>query len=244
MARKARILSPINSYTIMLKAYDDISFNEHDFNLFLETVSNYSQILNYKFLAYNLSNKVLTFVLYDCDTALDIIMRKICVSYVRKYNLYNCHQGKVFKDRFLSVPAQNIKSVWDMVYDVHNLGNEINSKHNYFNNSYISINTVKQFYGTEQNFVNAVINRNASNEPIILDKVLNYKKLADSELSSYIIKQYNLKPTELKSLPEHKLTLIISEIISKTKASCRQIARITSLPLRKLWKLGKGAKNE
>ena len=244
MARKARILSPINSYTIMLKAYDDVSFNEHDFQLFLETVNNYSQILNYKFLAYNLSEKVLTFVLYDCDTALDIIMRKICVSYVKKYNLYNLRQGKVFKDRFLSVPAQTIKDVWDMVYDVHSLNDNVNSKHDYFFNKYLSLNTVKQFYGTEKNFINAVINRNASNEPLILTKVLNNKKMADYELASYITKQFNLNPADLKALPEKKLTLIINEIVSKTKASARQIARITSLPLRKLWQVTKGAKNE
>ena len=125
MARKARVLSPINSYTILLKAYDDVSFSNHDLTMFLETVSKYSNTLNYKFLAYDLNEKVLTFVLYDCDTALDTIMRKICVSFVSRFNLFNLRSGKVFKDRFLSVPANSIKDVWDMVYDVHKLGSNL-----------------------------------------------------------------------------------------------------------------------
>ena len=59
MARKARVLSPINSYTILLKAYDDVSFSNHDLTMFLDTVSKYSNTLNYKFLAYDLNEKVL-----------------------------------------------------------------------------------------------------------------------------------------------------------------------------------------
>lgn len=244
MARKARVLSPINSYTIMLKAHDDISFSNHDLTMFLETVNKYSNILNYKFLAYDLNEKILTFVLYDCDTPLDTIMRKICVSFVSRYNLFNLKHGKVFKDRFLSVPAESIKNVWDMVYDVHKLGSKVSSKQNYFNNPYVSISTVKQFYGTEQNFVSAVINRSETNKPLVLDKIISNKKMADSELCDYIIKQYNLSPTQLTNLPEGKLKTIINEIVKATKASARQIARISSLPLRLLWKVTKGAQNE
>ena len=244
MARKARVLSPINSYTILLKAYDDVSFSNHDLTMFLDTVSKYSNTLNYKFLAYDLNEKVLTFVFYDCDTALYTIMRKICVSFVSRFNLFNLRSGKVFKDRFLSVPANSIKDVWDMVYDVHKLGSNLSSKQNYFSNKYVSVNTVKQFYGTEQNFVSAVINRSELEKPLALDKILTNKKLADSDLQEYIIKQYNLTPNQLTTLPENKLTQILKEITLKTKASARQIARITSLPLRLLWKVTKGVQND
>lgn len=228
----------------MLKAHDDVCFTDCDLNLFLNTVSKYNQILNYKFLAYDLNEKVLTMVLYDCDTPLDTIMRKICVSFVNKFNLTHNHFGKVFKDRFLSVPADSIKTVWDMVYDVHKLGSKISSKQNYFLNHYVSLNTVKQFFGTEKNFVNAVINRTNTQAPLVLDKMLSHKKLADSDLKDYIIKQYNLSPNELTKLPEGKLAKIVGEIVSKTKASARQIARISSLPLRLLWRVIKGANYE
>ena len=43
MARKARLLSEINSYTIMLKADEDLQFNSHAKTLFLETVKRKSE---------------------------------------------------------------------------------------------------------------------------------------------------------------------------------------------------------
>ena len=49
---------------------------------------------------------------------------------------------------------------------------------------------------------------------------------------------------DIKNLPKGKLKTLISEIILKTSASCRQIARITSLPLRMLWNLNKKNKTE
>ncbi len=236
MARKARLISEINSYTIILKAKEEIVFNDHDKQLFLETVFKYSSILNYKFLAYNLSNTLLTFVLYDCDTAIDTAMRKIVVSFVSKYNLYHNRSGKVFKDRFVSLPAHSIKDVWDMVFDVHNLeNNNFNSVNNYFENPYLNLECAKQFYGSKQNFEIAVINRN--NPETLKTKIIK-TKIKDAELVAYITKE--LMPIEdIKNLPKGKLKTLISEIILKTSASCRQIARITSLPLRMLWNLNK-----
>ena len=236
MARTARQISEINSYTIILKANIDIQFNSHDKDLFLDIVSKYSPILNYKFLAYNLSDTVLTFVVYDSDTAIDIVMRKIMVSFVSKFNLYHNHKGKVFKDRFLSLPAHSVKDVWDMVYDVHNLSScEYNSVNNYYDNQYINIQCVKQFYGSEENFNKAVINRN---NPESLKSKIVKTKINDAELVAYITKEV-MPIEELKKLPKNKLTTLLKDIIDKTSASARQIARITSFPLRMLWNLGK-----
>ena len=244
MARKARVISSINSYTIILKANDGVSFCNHDLIMFLETVSKYSKILDYKFLAYDLNSKFLTFVLYNCNTAIDTVMRKICVSFVNKFNLFNNHKGKVFKNRYLSIPAENIKQVWDMVYDVNNLNSDINSKQNVFTTPFLSVKTLKQYYLTEQNFVNTVINTDKNNKPIVLNRVVANKKFDDNELYSFICNNYNLNPAELKNLPESKLRKIITEIVVATKASARQIARISSLPLRLLWKVTKGVNNE
>lgn len=243
MARKARLLSEINSYTILLKAKDEIQFNSHDKSLFLETVQKYSSVLNYKFLAYNLNNSLLTFILYDCDTAIDIAMRKIVVSFVSKFNLYHNRSGKVFKERFVSLPAHSIKDVWDMVFDVHNLNennNEFNSAVNYFENAYLNLECAKQFYGSKENFNIAVLNRN--NAETLKNKIVK-NKIKDAELISFINKE--IMPIEnLKELPKSKLNVLLNEIISKTSASARQIARITSLPLRLLWSLGKKKEDE
>ncbi len=236
MARAARLISEINSYTIILKANNDIQFNSHDKEVFLDTINKYNQVLEYKFLAYNLTDTVLTFVIYDCDTPIDTVMRKIVVSFVSKYNLYHNHSGKVFKTRFVSLPAHSVKDVWDMVYDVHNLGDsQYNSALDYYNNKYINLECAKQFYGNKSNFEKAVINR--SNVDTLKSKIVK-TKINDAELISYITKE--VMPIEdLKKLEKNKLATLLTDIISKTSASCRQIARITSFPLRMLWNLGK-----
>ncbi len=241
MARKARLISEINSYTIILKASDDILFNDHDKQLFLETIKKYSNVLSYKFVAYNLNDNLLTFVLYDCDTPIDTTMRKIVVSFVSKFNLYHARQGKVFKGRFISLPAHSIKDVWDMVYDVHNLSSsKFNSAINYFENEFLNLECAKQFYGSENNFNVAVINRN--NTDSLKSKIVK-SKIKDTELVSYITREV-MPIEELKTLPKSKLKRLVTEIISKTSASCRQIARITSLPLRMLWNLNKKNKTK
>lgn len=241
MPRKAREISEINSYTIILKANDNLQFNSHDKELFLETLKKYSNVLNYKFIAYNLSDSLLTFVLYDCDTAIDTTMRKIVVSFVSKFNLYNNRSGKVFKGRFLSLPAHSVKEVWDMVYDVHSIQNlEFNSLVNYFKNPYLNLECAKQFFKTEKNFNVAVINRNNKNS--LKTKIVK-TKINDAELINYITHEV-MPIEELKSLPKSKLNVYLTQIIKKTSASARQIARITSLPLRMLWNLVKTNKEE
>ena len=236
MARKARLISEINSYTILLKANTDIKFNSHDKQLFLETIKKYNDVLSYKFLAYNLTDEILSFVLYDCDTAIDTTMRKIVVSFVSKYNLFHNRNGKVFKDRFVSLPAHSVKDVWDMVYDVHNLSNsEFNSVNDYFSNDYLNLECAKQFYGSKENFEVAVINRN---NPETLKSKIVKTKIKDVDLLNYITQEI-MPINELTALPQNKLKTLLNEIIQKTSASARQIARITSLPLRLLWKLTK-----
>lgn len=236
MARKARLLSEINSYTILLKANENIQFNSHDKQLFLETIQKYSPVLNYKFLAYNLTDEILSFVIYDCDTSIDTTMRKIVVSFVSKFNLYHNRSGKVFKDRFVSLPAHSVKDVWDMVYDVHNLSKtEFNSSNNYFEDKYLNLECAKQFYGSKHNFNVAVINRN--NPEALKNKIVK-TKIKDADLVAYITQEI-MPLNELTTLPQGKLKTLLLEIISKTSASARQIARITSLPLRMLWNLTK-----
>ncbi len=236
MARKARLLSDINSYTILLKADSTIQFNSHDKQLFLETVQKYSPVLNYKFLAYNLTDNILSFILFDCKTSLETTMRKIVVSFVSKFNLYHNRSGKIFKDRFTSLPANTTQEVWDMVYNIHNLNNsEFNSSNNYFNNPYINSDYAKEFFGSLDNFNNSF---NKTNNSEKLKALVVKNKLQDAELINFITNE--IMPIEdLKNLEQGKLKKLLLKIIQKTSASARQIARVTSLPLRMLWKLTK-----
>lgn len=234
MARKARLLSEINSYTIMLKADETLQFNSHDKQLFLETVQKYSPVLNYKFLAYNLTDNILSFVLYNCQTQLETTMRKIVISFVSKFNLYHNRTGKVFKDRFTSFPANTVNDVWDMVYNVHDLAKtDFNSANDYFNDKYINTECAKQYFDSVEN-LNNIFKNNKNIEP--LKTMVAKSKIKDAELINFIT--HEIMPIEeLQNLEQSKLKKLLLKIIKTTSASARQIARVTSLPLRMLWKL-------
>ena len=234
MARKARLLSEINSYTIMLKADETLQFNSHDKQLFLETVQKYAPVLNYKFLAYNLTDNILSFVLYNCQTQLETTMRKIVISFVSKFNLYHNRTGKVFKDRFTSFPANTVNDVWDMVYNVHDLAKtDFNSANDYFNDKYINTECAKQYFDSVEN-LNNVFKNNKNIEP--LKTMVAKSKIKDAELINFIT--HEIMPIEeLQNLEQSKLKKLLLKIIKTTSASARQIARVTSLPLRMLWKL-------
>jgi len=69
--------------------------------------------------------------------------------------------------------------------------------------------------------------------------VITLRKFDDEEISDYIYTRYNIKATEVHNLTKEKLQDLLVDIMSVTKASARQIARITTLPLRLLWGVAK-----
>ncbi len=239
MARKPRELSIINSYAICFNASEGINFTSQDKQSFLQDIAEIKQG-NFELLAYNLKDKAFYLFAFDIKMDIDILLRKICVKYAKQYNRQHKRHGKVFGDRASTTPAQNYEDVISLVLRVHEL-NELNptkycSYKKYFEDAFIDSAFILERFGSQEEFFAYSKNKNNMSAESL------QKKLTDNELEKYIQDTYKLDGEKIKTLSENKLNKLITNIITITKASARQISRVTCLPLRYLWKLGKQEK--
>lgn len=237
MARKARKISPINGYTIALKLNDDIILDEYDQNMFLSLLCKYKD-LGYKVLAYNLTKDTLYVVLSEVKDNLELVMRKITVSFVSKYNTYHKHKGSILKDRFTSIAAETYDQLWDMVFDMHNMPGEKNSNTNYMQNDIVDIDMAIARFGSINDFL-TMQDARIKNSPIRLLSSMS-GRMQDSELVEYFYEKYGICPTELKYMEKNVVNSILTDILKYTKASVRQIGRVTTMSLKFLWNFSKG----
>lgn len=236
MSRKARELSIINSYVICFNARDNLQFDIGDKRNFLTLLTEIKKD-NFELLAYNLKDKAFYIFAFDIKNSIDILLRKIAVKFAKSYNQRHCRSGKVFADRAVTSPAQNYDDVVSMILRIHEL-NDIQptkfcSFKKYFEDSNIDANFVLEKFGSQEEFYNySKSSSNMSTESL-------QKKLTDDELEEYILNTYKLDSEEIKKLSTHKKENFVTSLIKLTKASARQISRVTCLPLRFLWDLCK-----
>ncbi len=102
---------------------------------------------------------------------------------------------------------------------------------NYLENPYVDLSF---YYANFQSYDEFV-----SRCQVYTTKNKNRRRLSDEELKQLLETTYKIDIMELYKLPKSKLIRILYDVMKVTKASARQIARITTLPLRFLWGLGK-----
>lgn len=230
MARKAREKSELGIYLVNLKGVEDVAFNNDDKINFLNIL--YKNKTN--LLGYTLLNNSFLFVVKEDDRTLDTLLRTSIIKYVKKFNKKYDRQGKVFQGRYISFAAHTMIEVWNFVANVHKLAfinsESISSSNNYFENNYVNSNYSLKFFDSKADFIDTCNNINTSASSV---------KLSDEEIKNYIIKTFQIHPHNISKMPETLIDSTLSEIFKVTKASARQIARITSLPLRLLWNIAK-----
>ncbi len=232
MARKARAKSSVGYYYIRLKAADEIEFNHEDGMIFLRCLKHYS---GFELLCYLLTSKNFSFVIHEGDLHLEQMMRKVLGKFIRAYKKEHSAIQEIFKDRYYSEPADNIEQVFSFIGKIHNLGDSFHSllcsMPDYLENPYVD----RTFY---HRYCQGIDDFQARCQAYIM-KNKNHRRLSDEELKTLLEKTYQISIMEIYKLPKSKLIRILDEVMRVTKVSARQIARITTLPLRFLWDLGK-----
>ena len=144
-----------------------------------------------------------------------------------------------YYSRYTSFPANNVEDVWNFISNTHFMAllnkSVFSSAKDYFNNAYVDSKCALTYFPSKKIF-DEKCNKQAFTESKI--------KLNDEELTQYITNIFNIQPQNISKVPQSTLDNIIYEIVKGTKASARQIARITSLPLRMLWKIVKNLKSK
>ena len=216
-----------------LKAAENVNFDTEDKLSFLNNFSKNHISL----LAYTMHSNSFMFVLKVLSGSLENVLRNTTIKFAKSYNAAYNRKGKVFTGRYASVPAKNDEEVLNFIVDVHSAAlcsrDVITSKSDYFTNKFIDNDYITKTY-SKQNIDTIVYNKAGSLKQTI--------KMSDEEVSNYIINNFKIKPENLSKISKNVLDNVLSHIFSTTKASVRQVARITSLPLRMLWSFAKGLK--
>ena len=232
MARAARVYSKLNIYTIVLRGKADVFSSPSRKSMFLCSVADHKQDVS--IYAYAITNTDAYMVVSLHDQTISQFVKRITVSFARKYNLrYGI--GNVFYDRYLSSALEDSDSVLTNIKNVNNiaLGDNagrgyISSYTDYFNDAIIDTS----FVLSHPEFNIKTVDDN-------LENMLYTRKLSDYEVADYIYSKYKIRANEMRNLSKDTLTNILSELMRVTKVSARQVARVTTVPVRFIWALKK-----
>ena len=233
MARTAREKSEIGIYMVNIKAVCDIEFDTNDRIDFLNTLLKNDTFL----LSYTMLNNSFLFVIKEDERAIDTIIKKSVIKFVKKYNKVHNREGKVFAGRFASYACHTMQDVWKYIGNVHTMArfhtDAISSNKDYFENKYIRSEYSLRFFDSRADFFSTCT---------IEADLENNLKLTDEEITNYILNTFRIQPHKISTLPDSIIESTVLDIYKMTKASARQLARITSLPLRMLWGVAKKVK--
>ncbi len=81
--------------------------DKEDYARFVQTLQKYKEISGYKIYAYCLMGNHLHLLLMEGKEPLEIVMRRICSSYVLWYNKKYDRVGYLFQDRYKSEPVED-----------------------------------------------------------------------------------------------------------------------------------------
>lgn len=105
MARKARVKSSTGKYIILLRGIEDSVFHlKKSKDLFYDTAKEYlgENMLGIRFFA----DRVVILV-KESDKGISMDLKPVLIKFARAYNKDRYVQGKVFADRFKSLPVEN-----------------------------------------------------------------------------------------------------------------------------------------
>lgn len=109
MPRQARKRSESGIYHIILRGINkQVIFEEdEDYKRFIETIKKYKTVSGYTIYAYCLMSNHVHLLIKVGQEDLDLILKRIAVSYVYWYNWKYGRTGHLFQDRFKSEPVDS-----------------------------------------------------------------------------------------------------------------------------------------
>lgn len=105
MARKGRETSSLGIYHIILRGNSELFLSENDYKEFLLLLKKYFYGDN-RIYAYSLDKNKIHLVIFTENTV-SSVLKPLCTSYARYINRTHNKTGKLFYDRFLSIPIES-----------------------------------------------------------------------------------------------------------------------------------------
>lgn len=242
MARKKRLTSENGLYTVILRT-KNLCFKEEKIkHIFFDTLRTCLSKDDSKILCYAVGNKDAYLIVKEGEGGLGNFVKKICVSFVHKYKKLFKSVSSVFYDRYLSEPITTDASLLENIVKIHSLkdkttptGEKLNfvtSFENYFGDDIVSSDYVLEKFSRNQ--------FDEAHQHIVENKrYMLVEKLTDKQVADYIYYTYGIKASDMEKISKPLLNEILTSVVGITKASARQIGRVTKISLRYLWGLFK-----
>lgn len=130
MARTGRIKSENGVYHVLLRGVDKLFIKDSDYAEFRLKMQEYFGKKT-KLLAYLLLPNRVHLLVDEADGTLSGAIKPLCTSYARYFNREYNTEGKLFYDRFKSVPAENYEQISDTVAFFNAVGTAFAAKENF-----------------------------------------------------------------------------------------------------------------
>lgn len=242
MARTKRKTSELGLYTVVLRT-KKLCFKSDDAKcIFFDTLKAVKEKDDAKVLCYAIGNKDAYLVVKENAGGLSNFVKKLCISFTSKFKKHHKSVSSVFYDRYLSEPINNESDLMDSIVNIHLLKdkkdargkslNFVSSFDGYFENPLIDSDEILTFTSKED-----FLSRH--NAPKKAEQFMVVEKLTDKQIADYIFYTYNIRATELNKINKPLLNEMLTQVVNITKASARQIGRVTQISLRHLWGLFK-----
>ena len=232
MARRARQKSEVDTYLIILKGDTELVFDDEDKSNLLGTAVDCFSCDNNKVLAYSFDDYDFRFVVHEGGDIAKTI-KQICISFASFYNKKRNRQGGVFRDRYESICAQNEKDMLYMISAVHycTQNEKFNSRTDYFANQFVASKVVLKKFIIKKRCMEHLKQLKASEEvQTLINKIAT--KYDDEDIAQLVEKEFETTIEELALLPNEDKRSVIEKIFEITRASTRQIVKVTGLPFR------------
>ena len=119
MARKGRIISDTGMYHIILRGNDGLFFQDEDYDVFLKTLSLYTKTKNAELYAYSLEKNKVHLAFY-VPQDISLLLKPLCTSYARYINKVHKRDGKLFYDRYISIPINSDAELLELTTFISN----------------------------------------------------------------------------------------------------------------------------
>lgn len=132
MARKGRIKSSLGIYHAVLRGQKNLFFDDKDYLAFINTLRHYFLNTDSLLYAYSLEKNKVHLVFFTPGEISDV-MKPLLTSYARYINRTYNKKGKLFYDRYISEPIEDVDLLTKAIIFVNEQNAVITSKEEYLN---------------------------------------------------------------------------------------------------------------
>lgn len=122
MARAGRQKSESGVYHILLRGVDKLFLNNEDYSEFLERLSRQFSDNDVRLLAFLLLPNRVQLLIDAGDKSPSLAVKPLCTGYARYFNRTYKADGRLFYDRFKSVPCETADEIADTAAFFHSVG--------------------------------------------------------------------------------------------------------------------------